>query len=202
MVKRNRNLTLAAVLGAVVFGMVGLSFAAVPLYDLFCQVTGYGGTTQRAASAGDRVLDREVVVQFDANVVGLPWLFRPEVAQVRVRLGETAIVNFVAENRSARRAIGTATFNVQPDIAGAYFNKIECFCFTEQPLRPGERVEMPVQFFLAPEMADDPDMNPVHTVTLSYTFFAVPNESVPGESGPDEERPVAQAGADADGKNM
>ena len=187
-----RNSVLALSLLAVVAGMVGLSFAAVPLYDLFCKVTGYGGTTQRAEAGAERVLDREVIVRFDANVIGLPWSFKAEVPQVRLRLGESAVVNFVAENPSETTSTGTATFNVQPDIAGAYFNKIECFCFTEQALQPGERIEMPVQFFLAPEMADDRHLAPVHTLTLSYTLFPVRQEG----------QPVAQVGADDQGKSM
>jgi cytochrome c oxidase assembly protein subunit 11 len=173
-------------------GMLGLAYASVPLYELFCQVTGYGGTTQRADKAGDAISDREIVVQFDANVNGLPWKFHPEVPQVHVKLGETAIVNFVAENTGSLPTVGTARYNVAPDAFGSYFNKIECFCFTEQTLEPGQRIEMPVQFFLSPDLLDDRQMKAVHTVTLSYTFFPVPGQG----------QPVAQVGGDAAGNRM
>jgi cytochrome c oxidase assembly protein subunit 11 len=190
--KPARNALLALTLLAVSAGMVGMAFAAVPLYRLFCQVTGYGGTTQRASAAPDEVVDREVVVRFDANVSGLPWTFRPEVPQVHVKLGETAMVNFIAENTGATEAVGTATFNVQPSAAGMYFNKIECFCFTEQALKPGERIAMPVQFFVSPDFADERDLKARRTITLSYTFFPV--------SGP--RQPVARAAGDEQAENL
>ena len=183
---------MAVALAGVVAGMTGLSFAAVPLYRLFCEVTGYGGTTQRAEAAPDPVLDREIVVRFDANVSGLPWSFKPEVPQIRVKLGETALVNFVAVNDGSAPTIGTAAYNVEPGLTGAYFNKIECFCFTEQELGPGERIEMPVQFFVSPDLADDRDLRAIRTITLSYTFFP----AVPAR------QPVAQAGGDGLGKSM
>ena len=190
--RRSRDTLLALTLVGVVAGMVGMAFAAVPLYRLFCDVTGYGGTTQRAETGADRVLDREVVVRFDANVAGLPWSFRPEVPQLRLKLGETARVNFVAENTGAAPTTGTATFNVQPDAAGVYFNKIECFCFVEQALRPGERIEMPVQFFVSPDLAEDRDLAATRVITLSYTFFP--------DAG--ARQPVARAGGDGNGENM
>ena len=190
--KSDRNLVLAFALVSVAAGMVGMSYAAVPLYRLFCEVTGYGGTTQRAAAGAGRVLDREIVVHLDANVSGLPWRFTPETPQVRVRLGETALVNFIAENAGSRPTAGAATFNVQPSIAGIHFNKIECFCFTEQKLRPGERVVMPVQFFVAPELADDRDLKGTRSLTLSYTFFPAAGAG----------QPVAQAVGDEDGESM
>jgi cytochrome c oxidase assembly protein subunit 11 len=190
--KPDRNVVLALALVSVASGMVGMSYAAVPLYRLFCQVTGYGGTTQRAEAGADRVLDREVVVHLDANVSGLPWSFKPETPQVHVRLGETAIVNFIAENTGSSPTVGTAAFNVQPSIAGVHFNKIECFCFTEQKLGPGERVVMPVQFFVAPEFAEDRDLRATRTLTLSYTFFPVAGEG----------QPVAQAAGDENGESL
>ncbi len=187
-----RNSLVATALVAVAAGMVGMSFAAVPLYRLFCEVTGYGGTTQRAEAGADHVLEREVVVRFDANTSGIAWDFRPEAPQVHVKLGETALVNFVAENQGTKPVVGTATFNVQPAAAGIYFNKIECFCFTEQELQPGERIEMPVQFFVAPELAEDRHLKSTRTITLSYTFFPAAGAG----------QPVAQAGKDEAGKSM
>ena len=187
-----RNLRLAAVLVAVAAGMTGMAFAAVPLYDLFCRVTGYGGTTRQADAASGRVIDREIVVRFDSNVVGLPWSFETESPGLHLKVGETGRATFIAENRSGQPTIGTAVFNVSPFTAGAYFNKIECFCFTEQRLEPGQRVEMPVQFFLDPAMDDDDDLKAVRTITLSYTFFP---KRDPGQ-------PVAAAGGDANAKRM
>lgn len=169
----SRNSGLALGLLLVVGGMVGMAYAAVPLYDLFCEVTGYGGTTRRAEAADGRSAERRIIVRFDANVVGLPWTFRPAQPELTVQVGEVATVVYVAENRSDRAATGTATFNVAPGQAGPYFNKLECFCFTEQTLQPGERVEMPVQFFVSADMAEDRAMRPVRAITLSYTFFPV-----------------------------
>jgi cytochrome c oxidase assembly protein subunit 11 len=189
---RNRNRLVAVSLLGVCAGMVGLTFAAVPLYSLFCRVTGYAGTPQRATAGADHVIDREVVVRFDANVQGLPWEFRPETPQVTLKLGETGLVNFIAENRGKTPMDGTATFNVQPETAGIYFNKIQCFCLTEQHLKPGELIEMAVQFFVSPDMADDRDLNGTRTITLSYTFFPVAGER----------QPVAQAGGDEAGKSL
>ena len=187
-----RNLTFAIVLAGIAVGMVGLSFAAVPLYNLFCQVTGYGGTTQRAEAASGEVLDQLVTVRFDANTSGLSWQFRPEVPQVHVRLGETVVVNFIAENRGIAPSTGTATFNVQPGAAGSYFNKIECFCFTEQELASGESIEMPVQFFVSPDMLDDKELHSTRTITLSYTFFPARQEG----------QPVAQTDRDGAGERL
>ncbi len=184
------NAALAVGLLSLSLGMVGASFAAVPLYSLFCRVTGYAGTTQRATTGADRVVDREVVVRFDGNVAGLPWAFRPAVPQVKVKLGETALIKFVAENTGAAATTGTATFNVQPDLAGSYFNKIQCFCFTEQALEPGEQVEMPVQFFVSPDLADDRELDGTRTITLSYTFFPAVGSAEPVG------QPVAQTEGD------
>ena len=192
MSKAARNRFLAVSLLGVALGMVGMAYAAAPLYRLFCQVTGYGGTTQRADRAPDRTADREVVVRFDANVSGLPWSFRAEVPQIRVKLGEAALVNFIAENTSDRPTVGTATFNVQPDTTGVYFNKIECFCFNEQELQPGERIEMPVQFFVSPDLQADRNLRATRTITLSYTFFASARAR----------QPVAQVDDDGDGKSL
>ncbi|MCP4381147.1 MAG: cytochrome c oxidase assembly protein [Hyphomicrobiales bacterium] len=167
----------AALCAVFVAGMVGMSFAAVPLYRLFCQVTGYGGTTQQAEAAPTNVLDRSMSVRFDANIAnGLGWSFRPAVRQVDIKVGETGEVTFIAENRGTRTTTGTAVFNVSPLLVGAYFNKIACFCFTEQTLAPGESVEMPVTFFIDPAIQESRDLNSVHTVTLSYTFYPAETE--------------------------
>ena len=167
---RNRNT--AFVCSAVVAGMVGLSFAAVPLYQLFCQVTGFGGTTQRAESVAGPVLERTMKVRFDGNVGnGLPWEFRPVERQIELKVGEQAQGTYRATNVSDRPTSGTATFNVSPSLAGAYFVKIECFCFTEQTLEPGESVDMPVMFYIDPDIADDRDVANLGTITLSYTFY-------------------------------
>ena len=175
----SRNVVVALSLVAVAGGMVGLSYAAAPLYRIFCEVTGYGGTPQRADANRSEMLGREIVVRLDANISSLPWDFRPEVQQVHARLGETMVVDFLAENTGPTATSGTATFNVQPDIAGVYFNKIECFCFTEQKLQPGESARLPVQFFLSPDLADDPELDGIRTITLSYTFFPVAEEGQP-----------------------
>jgi cytochrome c oxidase assembly protein subunit 11 len=168
-----RNLGLTAAACAVfVAGMVGMSFAAVPLYRVFCQVTGYGGTTQRADRAPDTTVDRIITVRFDANVGnGLGWSFRPLQRSVKVKLGEVGEVSFRAENRTGAPTAGSAVFNVAPGEAGLYFNKIACFCFTEQELAPGEAIDMPVTFFVDPALAADPDLGPTNTITLSYTFY-------------------------------
>lgn len=176
MARRNRRV--AVVLGGVVAGMVGLSFASVPLYDLFCRVTGFGGTTMVASKAADRVLERVVTVQFNADVnSSLPWSFAPDRHAVDVRLGEAMTIAYHASNPSDKPLVGTATYNVTPDKVGKYFNKLQCFCFTEQRLEPGQRVEMPVNFYVDPAMADDPEMADVKTITLSYTFFRAADQS-------------------------
>jgi cytochrome c oxidase assembly protein subunit 11 len=165
------GITAAACVVFVAF-MVGMSFAAVPLYRIFSQATGFNGTTQRADAAPGRSLDREITVRFDGNVTnGLGWNFRPRERQVTLRVGDVAEVAFLAENRGASASTGTATFNVTPDSAGAYFNKIACFCFTEQTLAAGQSLDMPVQFFVDPAIADDRELDHVNTITLSYTFF-------------------------------
>ncbi len=154
--------------------MLGLAFASVPLYRIFCQVTGYGGTTMRADKAPDVILDREVTVRFDATVgPGLTWTFEPVVRSMKVRLGETHVVEYRATNTSTKAQTGNSTYNVVPDQAGSFFNKLQCFCFTDQPLAAGETMLMPVQFFVDPAMATDSDGRRIHTITLSYTFYPV-----------------------------
>lgn len=166
-----RNRRTALLLVGVVVGMVGLSFAAVPLYRLFCQVTGFGGTTQVAKEAPGAKSDRTIIVRFDANVASdLPWSFSAP-KPVNVRLGEEGQVAYSAKNLGSEPILGTATFNVTPLKVGRYFSKIQCFCFTEQVLMPGESKEFPLTFFVDPAIADDPDTAGVSTITLSYTFF-------------------------------
>lgn len=170
--KRNRRLLMLC--GGIAVGMVGMSFAAVPLYDLFCRVTGYGGTTQAAEQASETVLERTITVRFDANTAkGVPWEFKPQQTEVKVKLGEVGMAYYTAKNISGAAVTGTATFNVTPAKAGIYFNKLECFCFTEQTLAAGEKAEMPVQFFVDPSMAEERYLDNVNTITLSYTFFPV-----------------------------
>jgi cytochrome c oxidase assembly protein subunit 11 len=167
-----RHLKVVTICAAVVASMGALAFASVPLYRLFCQVTGYGGTTMRAEKAPTTILDRSVTVRFDANVSGgLAWQFVPVDTEVTVKLGEIAVVNYRATNPTDRPLSGSATYNVVPDQAGVFFNKLACFCFTEQLLAPGQSMDMPVQFFVDPAMASDSDGQRIHTITLSYTFY-------------------------------
>ena len=159
-------------LSALAVTMLGGAFASKPLYDTFCRVTGFGGTVQRADDGADRVLDRTVTVRFDANAArSAPITFGPLQRSQTVRLGENGLAFFEVENATDEPIDITATFNVTPFKAGVYFRKLECFCFTEQHLEPGERVEMPVVYFVDPELADERRLDDVHTITLSYTFF-------------------------------
>ncbi|MDK1375706.1 MULTISPECIES: cytochrome c oxidase assembly protein [unclassified Sinorhizobium] len=156
---------------AFVAGMVGMAYAAVPLYDMFCRVTGYNGTTQRVEQASDVILDEKIKVTFDANTSGLPWEFKPVQRDIDVRIGETVQVSYRAKNLSSKPTTGQATFNVTPMAAGAYFNKVQCFCFTETTLQPGEEIEMPVVFFVDPEIVKTVETKGIKTLTLSYTFY-------------------------------
>jgi len=174
MIGRGRRGATALALTLVVVGMVGASFAAVPLYDLFCRATGYGGTTKVATEVPERVGEREMTVRFNADVNrDLPWRFRPTQGSVTVRVGEPTLAFYRVENTSDRLIVGTAAYNVTPLTVGEYFSKIDCFCFTEQVLQPGEIAELPVSFFVDPSIADDPKMDRISTLTLSYTFFEV-----------------------------
>lgn len=168
------NRRVALICGGVFFGMVGMSYAAVPLYNLFCQVTGFGGTTQRAEQASEEIIARKITVRFDGNVTpGLGWDFNPEHRSVTLNMGETGQIAYVATNTGVAPSVGTSVFNVTPFEAGVYFNKLECFCFTEQPLAVGESVNMPVVFFVDPAMDKDPELKHVREITLSYTFYPV-----------------------------
>ncbi len=171
---RERQIALACAI--LVGGMIGMAYAAVPLYEMFCRVTGYGGTTQATDHFSDVVLDRMVSIRFDANTArDMPWGFRPQQHTLDLNIGADGIAFYTAENLSDRPIVGTATYNVTPQKAGAYFAKVDCFCFTEQVLQPGEKVDMPVTFFVDPAIADDPDMDDVSAITLSYTFFEKTN---------------------------
>jgi len=168
---RNRRTALIALLCAA--AMLGLGYASVPLYRLFCEVTGFGGTTMRA-NAAPGAIAQTIDVRFDANhSSALPWSFRPEVNTVNVKIGARNIAFFTATNLSDLPVTGTATYNVTPNQSGAYFNKIQCFCFNQQTLAPGQTVRMPVIFFVSPDILNDPDARDVSEITLSYTFYPV-----------------------------
>ena len=170
---RRRDLAVAAACGVFVATMLGAAYAAVPFYNWFCRATGFQGTTQVATAAPANVLDRKVKVRFDANVAGnLPWRFAPDQTAVEVRIGEVVTVGYTVLNESARETVGEASYNVAPPTAGAYFSKINCFCFTEQRLAPGERRDMTVVFFVDPALVKDADQNSLGTITLSYTMYA------------------------------
>lgn len=174
--KQRTNRVIAGVCVAFFGGMVGMAYAAVPLYEMFCRVTGYGGTTQRVEQYSDTILDRKITIRFDANTSGVPWDFKPVQREVTLRIGETAHVAYEARNMFDRATAGRATFNVSPALAGAYFNKVECFCFTDTTLEPGERLDMPVVFYVDPAIVDAPELKDIRTITLSYTFFPIEGE--------------------------
>jgi cytochrome c oxidase assembly protein subunit 11 len=179
-----RDVMIAAGCGVFVAAMVGAAYAAVPLYNMFCRATGFGGTTQVSSSAPAQELGRELTIRFDSNVTpGLPWKFVPEQNSIRLRIGEVATVHYKVINEAARTITAQASYNVTPTTVGAYFDKINCFCFTEQTMKPGETREMTVVFYVDPKIVDDRDQDPLTTITLSYTFYRLP----------DSERPVAEA---------
>jgi cytochrome c oxidase assembly protein subunit 11 len=170
---------------ALVAGMTALSFAAVPLYRLFCQVTGYEGTTRRAIVAPETVLARSLTIDFDANVgPGISWRFEPAQRAQQLRIGEQGLAFYRATNISDKPQVGMAVFNVTPHKAGSYFNKIECFCFTAQRLEPGQSVEMPVAYFIDPAINDDIDLKKLTTITLSYTFYPADKAPVEAAASP------------------
>jgi cytochrome c oxidase assembly protein subunit 11 len=179
---RRRNAAVVLLSLGVAAGMVGVAYASVPLYRLFCQVTGYGGATRQTEQAPDAVPGTAITVRLDANVnSGLPWRFAPEQPQVRLALGETVTMLYRAENLSDQPVVGTATFNVTPFAAGPYFDKIQCFCFQEQALAPGESADLPVTFFVDPAILDDPETKDIQTITLSYTFFRAADQGAADE---------------------
>ncbi|MCL4715918.1 MAG: cytochrome c oxidase assembly protein [Hyphomonadaceae bacterium] len=166
----------AGVVVAVVLGMAGLAAAAVPLYDAFCKLTGYGGTTQEASAAPSQILDRRIRVRFDSNIApDLPVAFAPQQISESLRIGETGLAFYTVRNLSDEPVVARATYNVTPHVAGQYFAKLECFCFQDRLLAPGEEAELPVVFFVDPEIVNDPDTAEIGTLTLSYTFFRSTN---------------------------
>lgn len=189
MKRPSRKLTTALGLVLIIGGMAGLTAASVPLYRLFCQVTGYGGTTGVAADAGGEVLERTIKIRFNADVdPALPWAFGPVEREIEVHIGENSLAFYRAENHADTAITGAATYNVTPHKVGPYFSKIACFCFDEQTLAAGEAVDMPVSFYVDPAILDDPNTKDVTAITLSYTFF------MRGEA----EDPVAGVGDAAD----
>ena len=179
-VKKYRTLGFLLVL---IMGMGVLSYASVPLYKLFCQVTGYGGTTQQVTSPSSQILERKIKIRFDANTKPtLDWNFQPVQKSIDISVGQNALAFYQAENTGKDPVVGTATFNVTPEKAGVYFNKIDCFCFVEQLLAPQEAVEMPVSFFIDPDIVNDPNLDDVTTITLSYTFFPSEDQSLVGKT--------------------
>lgn len=178
----NNNLKTALMAGALAASMVGVGFAAVPLYRIFCETTGFGGTTMRVSEAqadAVQVTDKPIIIRFDANHRSdLPWEFRPEQPTDKISVGARDMQVFIAKNLSDRDVTGTATFNVVPELAGKYFNKVQCFCFTQQTLKSGEQVRMPVLYYVDPKILTDPDTKDIQEITLSYTFYPVNPEDV------------------------
>jgi cytochrome c oxidase assembly protein subunit 11 len=182
-----RDLAVAFACGGCVAAMVGLSFAAVPLYSWFCRTTGYGGTPQVAKAAPAQISDRKVTVRFDSNVAaGLPWRFEPERRTIEVRLGEVVTVYYKVVNEAARVTAGQAGYNVNPPTVGIYFEKINCFCFTEQTMQPGEQRDMAVVFYVDPKLAQDSEQDGTRLITLSYTFYParVPEQAAVENAAP------------------
>jgi cytochrome c oxidase assembly protein subunit 11 len=188
---RTRDLVIAASCGAFVGVMVAASYAAVPLYDWFCRTTGFGGRTQVSDAAPGQVLGRVLTVRFDGNVMpGLPWKFEPEQTQIKVRIGEVVTALYKVTNTAARETYGQAGYNVTPPTSGIYFQKINCFCFTEQSMKPGETREMAVVFYVDPKLAQDAEHDGLNTITLSYTFYPLREPA----------RPVADAAGKPPGR--
>ena len=198
--RKNTNRVVAFVCLAFFGGMIGMAYAAVPLYKMFCQATGYGGTTQRAEKQyAGRILDRDITVRFDANTNGIPWQFQPVARSVTIKIGETTQAHYSATNKFDRAVTGRATFNVQPELAGPYFNKVECFCFTDTTLKPGETLDMPVVFYVDPDIVNVPELKDLKTITLSYTMFPVEKNKPVASSAPDSTTKVSDTEANLGG---
>jgi cytochrome c oxidase assembly protein subunit 11 len=179
----NKNRRVAFMAATVVFTMLGLSYAAVPFYKAFCQATGFGGTTQRADAAPEKATETKISIRFDANTSGaLNWDFHARQNAMTVKIGEQSMAYFDARNVSDKILTGSAVFNVTPPAAGAYFNKIQCFCFTKQTLKPGESAEFPVVYFVDPAILDDADAKGINEITLSYTFYPADAPAVAGKT--------------------
>ncbi|MBI3705449.1 MAG: cytochrome c oxidase assembly protein [Rhizobiales bacterium] len=184
-----RDMLIAACCGAFVALMVGAAYASVPLYSWFCKTTGFGGTTQVSSQAPDHVLGRELTIRFDSNVgPGLPWKFKPERNEIKVRIGEVATVHYKVVNEAAREILGMASYNVSPPQVGSYFTKINCFCFTDQRLKAGETRELAVVFYVDPEIAKDRDQDDLNSITLSYTFYRQRDSAQPVAEAPDSDK--------------
>lgn len=192
---RRRNRKVALICAAGFFGMVGAAYASVPLYKAFCQLTGFDGTTRRAEKASDVVLDRAVTIRFDANVRDLPWTFETKQTTQEARIGETKVAFFKVTNNSDKPIVGRAVFNVVPEQAGPYFQKLDCFCFSDQTVGPGQTIDMPVLYFIDPKFASDFETKGKQEVTLSYTFF--PSTSAPAPARADLHPPKVKAPAAA-----
>ena len=170
--QHDKNTKTLLIIFSIVFMMVGLAFASVPLYNIFCRVTGFNGTTGISAKAPDKILDRKLTVKFTTNVNRkLPWEFESETSELKINVGQEALINFTAKNNADEPFAGTAVYNITPLKAGKYFQKTQCFCFDYQILKPNQKMNMPVMFYLDPTLADDPNMEDVTTITLSYSFF-------------------------------
>lgn len=188
-----RDVIVAGICGVVAAMMVGAAYASVPLYSWFCRTTGFGGTTQVAVAAPGKVLGRMINVRFDSNVApGLPWKFEPEQNEIHIHIGEVATVHYKVTNMAAREITAQAGYNVTPPQVGAYFTKINCFCFTQQTMKAGETREMTVVFYVDPSLVKDSDQDRLDTITLSYTFYRIPNP----------EKPVAEAPAAPGSKKL
>jgi cytochrome c oxidase assembly protein subunit 11 len=182
--QRRNHIMVATACGVFVIAMVGAAYAAVPLYNWFCRTTGFGGTTQVATAAPSHILNRKLKIRFDANVAGgLPWRFEAEQSSIEVKIGEVVTVSYSVVNESARETVGVASYNVSPPTAGVYFAKINCFCFTDQRLKGGEKRDMTVVFFVDPELAKDREQDGLDTITLSYTMYPARRPEAPRVGG-------------------
>jgi cytochrome c oxidase assembly protein subunit 11 len=186
---KRRNARVALICAAVFAGMVGAAYASVPLYRAFCQITGFDGTVRKADAAPDKVLARTVTVRFDANVRQMPWDFRPDQVSQEIRIGDTGLAFYKVTNNGKTPITGTATYNVVPEQAGPYFQKLECFCFTNQTVQPGQTMEFPVVYFVDPAYADDPGTKGKGEITLSYTFFPAQDQQANAASALGEAAP-------------
>jgi len=191
---KRRTALFAAV---VVVAMTGAAFAAVPLYKTFCQLTGFDGTVRRAESAPTQVLERKLLIRFDANVRGVPWDFAPDQATQTVQIGKTGLAFFRVTNHGDKPVTGHAAYNVVPEGAAKYFEKLQCFCFTDQTLQPGQTMDFPVVYFVDPKFASDPDTKDGQDITLSYTFFPVAAPAAAKSASNTPARPVSALGGNA-----